>query len=211
MIRIERSGGGVALSSRLDPGGVAFLDREWIAARPGAEAPALVASPSGSLRFTHGDDAEVSTGVEPETAALVALLALADAAVAALGDAPARPIEVLGGGLVAHLARRRLAARTDGTPAAIVDTTGDPALIEVATRRLADGGLLALAGEPQGRPLDLNVYTDVHSRGLRLAGVRRPLATRVAPREPDLSGAPPPARVIAGQPLRDALWYRLDA
>jgi threonine dehydrogenase-like Zn-dependent dehydrogenase len=90
-------------------------------------------------------------------------------------------VEVTGDGLVAAEARRlleeegRLAAGDD-PPDAIVETTGDPAAIAAATARVADMGTVALAGEPLGRTLSLDVYTDVHVRGLRLVGIGRPEA-----------------------------------
>ena len=55
-------------------------------------------------------------------------------------------------------------------PACIVDTTGRPEVIAQALTRLADLGLLVLAGPPPAA-LSLDLYSDVHVRGLRLVGV----------------------------------------
>lgn len=54
-------------------------------------------------------------------------------------------------------------------PACIVETTGRPEVIRQALARLAELGLLVLAGPPSVLALDL--YPDVHVRGLRLVGV----------------------------------------
>lgn len=97
--------------------------------------------------------------------------ATADAALAALpvGDGP---VEVLGDGALAAALRERLAARiSHGSDAAgaAIDTTGDAAVIAAALARLADLGTLVLAAACEPAPLDL--YTDVHVRGLTIVGV----------------------------------------
>ena len=115
---------------------------------------------------------------------------------------------------MATLARSFLgvAARTSSEtarPAAVIDTTGDPEVIADATLRVADLGLLVLAGEAAGRQLDLDLYPDVHVRGLVLAGVepaRIGEAGTVIERPP----VPPPAEVVIGLPLPPrAMWYRV--
>jgi hypothetical protein len=87
---------------------------------------------------------------------------------------------VHGRGIVSRLIREILSvqpvlpAGQDSRPTAIVDTTGDPARLVELTRRLADLGTLVLVGEPLGRSLDMQLYPDVHVRGLRLVGVSAP-------------------------------------
>jgi threonine dehydrogenase-like Zn-dependent dehydrogenase len=87
---------------------------------------------------------------------------------------------VHGRGIVSRLIREILSvqlvlpADQDSRPAAIVDATGDPARLVELTRRLADLGTLVLVGEPLGRSLDMQLYPDVHVRGLRLVGVPAP-------------------------------------
>lgn len=98
-------------------------------------------------------------------------------------------VEVTGDGELATEVRGALAAVTDsqprnagrpaGAPACIVDTTGQPEVIEAALTRLADLGLLVLAGPVSELALDL--YPDVHVRGLRLVGIE-PLKNREARR-----------------------------
>jgi hypothetical protein len=138
---------------------------------------------------------------------------MASSAVAAVSTAD--PVEVMGAGLIADVARRllsgRVAAEGHATrPVAVIDVTGDPARIVAATRRLADRGVLVLAGESAGRLLSIDLYTDVHRRGLEIVGIGRPgseaslsLVQRVDP--------PPPARVdLGGLVPGAARWYRVS-
>ena len=90
-----------------------------------------------------------------------------DAVLAALGTDAA---EVVGAGALADALRARL--RAPGTPpAAIVDTTGDPAALADALARVDDLGTVVLAGPPPGEPVALDLYADLHVRGLTLIGV----------------------------------------
>jgi len=63
---------------------------------------------------------------------------------------------------------------TSAAPEAIVEATGDAAAILDATRRVADSGLVVVAGETL-HSLPMNFYPDVHFRGLSLLGVSPPL------------------------------------
>jgi threonine dehydrogenase-like Zn-dependent dehydrogenase len=86
--------------------------------------------------------------------------------------AGAGPVEVLGDGPLAALVRGLVGDdRAGRRPAAIVDTTGDPAELEGALRRLDDLGTLVLAGPPPPEPLALDLYGDLHVRGLTIVGV----------------------------------------
>lgn len=97
----------------------------------------------------------------------------------AVAAAPGSAVAVTGEGPVATEARRllaasgRLAPGGDARPDAIIETSGDPVAIAAATERVADMGTVALAGESHGRVLSMDVYKDVHVRGLRLVGVGR--------------------------------------
>jgi hypothetical protein len=98
-----------------------------------------------------------------------------------------------------------------------VDTTGDPAVIVDATRRLADLGTLVLVGESVGRKATLNLYQDVHLRGLMIVGVAPPLqrATFQAEIESDdpllESCRELLVEVASGAPLPlDGAWYRVS-
>jgi threonine dehydrogenase-like Zn-dependent dehydrogenase len=92
------------------------------------------------------------------------------AIVAAVGGT-AGPVEVIGVGRKADELRETL-GRRDGNdrPHVIVETTGDPDAIVDATRRVADDGTVLLAG-PGGGEVAINLYADLHARGLTLIGI----------------------------------------
>jgi hypothetical protein len=136
----------------LPAGSVAYIDRDWLPASSG-EVPALVADADGGLAWCGGPSVRIPSGHDSDTAAVLALLAVAQAAVAGAEDAPADSIE----------------------PRAIIDITGDPSAIVDATRRVAALGTVALVGEPLERRAEMNLYPDVHMRGLTLVGVSPPL------------------------------------
>ena len=211
MIRAVANPSGVELVARLPAGAVAYLDADWLAPEAPGSPPSLVVV-DGRLRFEDGPARELGADADPDLAAARVLLAVADGAAAAVRAGPA---EVLGRGLVAERVRSLLGARgvalADGVerPTAIVDGTGDPASLGRATERLADLGMLVLAGEPAGRRVPLNVYTDVHRRGLRVFGVAPPAADCGA----EAAAAPavdPPVHVQSGETLPPALWYRVS-
>jgi threonine dehydrogenase-like Zn-dependent dehydrogenase len=108
----------------------------------------------------------------------VAAMVPPDAAAEVTGDGPLAA-------LVADLLRGRMGGGDDG-PDAIVETTGRPEAIGNAIARLADDGLLVLAGAPDGADVTLDPYTDLHRRSLRVAGI--------APPPPD--GGARPSRVV---------------
>ena len=186
--------GGLGLAAELPKGSVAYVDRDWVRAEAGAEVPAVV----------------VEAGAED--AAAQTLLAVAQEAAVAVGDA--RPVEVSGKGAVARLAAALLAVEPGHAPerpAAVVEATGDPEAIAGATGRLADLGTLVLAGEALGRRVRLNLYPDVHSRGLRFVGVRPATAAREATADTDaLAALPAAVEARPGVALDpEAAWYRV--
>jgi threonine dehydrogenase-like Zn-dependent dehydrogenase len=64
----------------------------------------------------------------------------------------------------AHAGRRRAA------PVAVIDATGDPAVLAELTAAVCERGVVVLAGEYLGRvPFDL--YPDLHLRGLTAVGI----------------------------------------
>ena len=157
----------VRLVAGADARGAAYADADWLGPS-GEPAAALVVDGDG----------------DGERAAALVLLDLASRAAAEV--AGAARVEVVGSGFVAGAVSALVGAGGDGPLAAIVDTSGDPERIRAALGRLDDLGTLVLAGEPLGRPLELDLYPDVHVRGLRMVGV--PLRTEV-PREADLPAA----------------------
>jgi hypothetical protein len=167
----------VILAGAVAPGTFAYVDRDWLPAASGA-VPSLTVSADGTLAW--GEDSAVKPrgAADPDTAAALVLLSVARDAAAAVADLPAGSIEVIGSGLIAHLVRVLVGdvpARTAEHPRAVVDVTGDPAVILDATRRVADLGTVVLVGEALGRRAEMNLYADVHVRGLTLVGVAPPL------------------------------------
>lgn len=208
MIRIESDAAGLSvIHGDLPMGSIAYIDADWINADAPGEVPALVADPKG----IDGGDAAAS--------AAVIAVAQEAAQVAASRSDGSGPIEVHGHGIVSELIRAILSDQTvmpatgdDPRPAAIVDATGDPVMIVEMTRRLADRGTLVLVGEPLGRSLGMELYPDVHVRGLRLVGV-------ASPRLGDGVGADKRlvelanralCQMLPDQPLPAASWYAVS-
>jgi len=219
-IRAEASEAGISIVGDVAAGAVAYLDAEWLLPGRSGEVPALVLTPDGQMSFGDTDGRPVPGDVSAERLAGVVFTAVAREAAAAVagGDVP---VEVTGDGIFARRVRSIVGsapagaggATTSERPAAVVDTTGDPEVILAATQRLADFGVLALVGEPLDRPLDLDLYADVHRRGLRVVGVAPPLTDPVDTGDESLAHAldPDPVVVVAGAPLPPgAAWYRID-
>jgi threonine dehydrogenase-like Zn-dependent dehydrogenase len=82
-------------------------------------------------------------------------------------------VDVLGGGELAEALRSRLGARAAGEsqPGAVIETTGDPESIAAALRTVADLGTVVLAGPPPAGDAPLDLYADLHVRGLTLVGL----------------------------------------
>jgi hypothetical protein len=207
----------------LPPGSVAYVDRDWLPVSSG-EVPSLIAADGGLAWTGAGRPAQAIGTLDTDTAATLALLAVAQAAVAAVEDESPDAIEVVGSGLIALQVRELLAVRTSEhgpsgafeQPRVIVDTTGDPRVIVDATRRIAALGVVVLVGESLGRTAEMNLYPDVHMRGLTLVGVAPPL--QHAPLAPTEANNPLVAScrealvdVVAGTPLLPgAAWYRVS-
>jgi threonine dehydrogenase-like Zn-dependent dehydrogenase len=212
------------LAEALPSGSVAYVDREWLATSS-ADVPALVAFPDGTLAWRGRRPVPTPSAVDSETAAALALLAVAEIAVAATEGVSPDQIEVTGNGVIALQVRALLAHsssadyRSHGIEqaAAIIDTTGDPEVIVDATRRTANLGTVVLAGEALGRTAEMNLYPDVHVRGLSLVGVPAPLHDANAlfseTRADDPLVASCCAALVgatAGTPLLPgAAWYRV--
>jgi hypothetical protein len=173
---------------------VAFVDADWIPLGYEGAVPCIAA----------GDAAGAAGRLLASARHIVALL-----------SETSGPVEVRGDGLIAHTVRAALSDRGNGAerPAAVVDCSGDPTYLLDALGRVSDLGLIVLAGEPLGRPLAVDLYIDVHRRGLRLIGAPRPDTHKPVENPPaleraleQLADAPP------GEPLpRGAAWYRASA
>jgi hypothetical protein len=200
MIGIDVDATGLKLRSTVSDGACTYLDADWIAPDAG-RAAALAVAP--------GDDSDHRAGQ--------ALLAVALRAAGVVDGLPANRVEVTGSGFVAGAVRRLVGSPSmpsaESRPLAIVDATGDPQEVLQATRRLDDLGVLVLAGESAGRAIDLDLYPDVHVRGLRIVGVAPASVDAVPEAIPEAAlahlAAEPPARVREGEPLPHAGWYRI--
>lgn len=97
------------------------------------------------------------------------------AAVAAAVPVGGGPLEVTGDGPLARALRARLAAAAapvaDAPPTVIVETTGEAAAVRAALARVADLGTVVLAGPVAPGPVALDVYGDLHVRGVTLVAV----------------------------------------
>jgi threonine dehydrogenase-like Zn-dependent dehydrogenase len=98
-----------------------------------------------------------------------------EAVIAALAGVDG-PVEVTGERELARELGEALRSRKPGPaeapPAAIVETTGEPDAIAAALRRVADLGIVVLTGPPPPDPVALDLYADLHVRGLTLVGTR---------------------------------------
>jgi hypothetical protein len=199
-VTLRRDGDGVVLEATLPPGHVAFVDGDAVDHSPCGPVEAIVVA---------GGEAAPQRAAQAFTDAARHVLDL-------LRERPVGPVEVAGNGLLAHLIRASLdvqaAAPGEVPPAAIVDTSGDPPRISDALRRLAELGILVLAGQSRARDLTLNLYTDLHRRSLTVVGAPAPAlngnGTVAQDGRPALDG---PTRVAAGArvPL-GASWYLVE-
>ena len=179
MIRTAITDDGISIQADLPLGGVAYIDSDWIAAAAAHDSIPALSAVGQMLSWQGGDGIVVD---DPDVAAFEALAGVSAEIAAHLADFPPHLIEVFGRGLVAREVRRRLNVNgSEGeavVPMAIADTTGDPNVIEAAIHRLGNIGTLILAGPSLGRPFPLDLYADVHVRGL--ADRHRPPLVRSA-------------------------------
>jgi hypothetical protein len=177
VIRAEVLHSRVSLVGDLSPNSFAYVDADWLPSQPQL-VPAVFADADGGLAWCDGPRVQPPTDLDVDTAAALTLQAVAEHAAAAVDGVPPRSIEVTGRGLISQQVRvigRAAAERAKERPRAIIDSTGDPLVIADATRRVADLGIVVLVGEPLGQGFELNLYPDVHVRGLTLVGVAPPL------------------------------------
>jgi len=83
-------------------------------------------------------------------------------------------VEVTGESELARRMRDRLADRPlpEGrAPAAIVETTGEPDAVRGALERVDDLGTVVLAGPIAEAAVSLDLYGDLHVRGLTVIGI----------------------------------------
>ena len=83
-------------------------------------------------------------------------------------------VEVTGDSELARELRERLASRSPQRglpPDAIVETTGEPDVVRAALERVDDLGTVVLAGPVADAAVSLDLYADLHVRGLTVVGV----------------------------------------
>jgi threonine dehydrogenase-like Zn-dependent dehydrogenase len=95
------------------------------------------------------------------------------AGVAAALPAGGGPLEVSGENALAQALRERLGGDPPGAtrPRVVVETTGGGDAIRAALARVADLGTVVLAGAIDRAPIELDLYADLHVRGLTIVGV----------------------------------------
>ncbi len=104
----------------------------------------------------------MSSAARAEVVAAAARQAV-DGAILVMGDGP------LAREIAAALGHPQIAG--DDHPEAIVETTGDPQAIQAALERVADLGVVVLAGPAPAHGAALDLYRDLHVRGLTLLGI----------------------------------------
>jgi hypothetical protein len=213
------------LEAALPPETVAYVDQDWLPASSG-EVPSLVAAGERTLAWCESPPVAKPGALDSDTAATLALLSVAQAVVAAVEHVLPDAIEVAGNGLIARQVRELLEAPSAKggrstrfeLPDGIVETTGDPRIVIDATRRVASLGTVVLVGESLGRRAEMNLYPDVHVRGLTLVGIPPPLQRAEAlfaqtdPDDPLVASCREAlVHVDVGTPLPPgATWYRIS-
>lgn len=83
------------------------------------------------------------------------------------------PVEVTGTGSLADELREQLRASGPGggRPGTVVDTTGDLQQLEQVLQRVDDLGVVILSGPPLTEHATIELYADVHVRGLTVVCV----------------------------------------
>ena len=207
MISVSRPHGNQTVL-RLDGGtSMALVDHDWIPTSEGSVCAPYVAA-DGAVWYRERQLSPEGTDATRRVAAWIS--SLVDEIVELVDGIAGGGLQVTGQGVTAERVRRRLgvsAITSTTSPLAIVEMTGKSAELQRATESVADGGLIVLGGESD--PLvEINLYKDVHRRGLHVLGAPSLGATR-EPGPDDGRGFPVPVSVRAGHPLPSGQWYRV--
>lgn len=180
MISLEIVSGEAVVQAELPPGWLAFVDADWLP-HAGGRTPAIAVSPEGTIQWGEGPAEPVPPGSDADACVGRALWGVAEEA-ANVARGTGEPRHVRGRGFIAAGVRDALGLPPgdsepppDETFGTIVDATGDPDAIADATRRLTNLGGLVLVGESAEGAIALDLYPDVHVRGLHVSGVAPPL------------------------------------
>jgi hypothetical protein len=143
--------------------------------------------------------------------AAIEFATIAEAAIRFARRTRSERVAVIGDGVLAHLVRQAAgAAGGDGVPDMIVDTTGVAEQIAAATRRVPPLGTVLAAAPCGTEQVMLRTYSDLHVRGVTLAGLRWNGVPRPLPNPSLVTWA---LRHLGEglQPQKDYfLWYRVD-
>lgn len=206
----------IVLRADLAPGELAYIDGAWT--EHADETPRAVAAIhylAGSLQFANGPLVELPKGMDPDTAARMALASVAGEAASAVAGIDPELVVVTGRGIVAADVEQLLGISRDqlaspGQPRAVVETTGSPVVLVDALEGVADLGVVVLAGEMGGRELDYDFYPHIHVRGLEAVGVAPPLSGTIAWTAGRPPGVPPWTAQVGFPLAPNQLWYRLS-
>ncbi len=203
----------------LDNGLVAFVDREWSLREESV--PALLV---GDAEVAWWDGFDVcarhviaTKARDPQQVASDVIAALATTAVAAIADTARSHAAVTGTGVVAASMRALIGVSAPSSRAgaghldderlpAALDTTGSSEEIMGLAARLHDLGTLVMAAPQTPSSGAVDLYSDLHRRGLRVVGVP-PLVVGIASPDVHISPAQP---ALLGQSTSSASWYRLE-
>ncbi len=193
---VVRSGDGtLRLDEPLPPGAYAYVDADWAREREGPVSALIVDGP------------------EPDVTAARALAAVAVDVADLLGGREPGSIEVGGDGAVARLVRTLTHApsHADRAPDTVVDTSGTPASVVAALRRVADLGLVVIAAAVHA-PLTISLYEDLHVRGLELVSFAPDAASLASPAV-DTAMLSETLSVVSrsGKVDPGAAWYRVGS
>lgn len=111
MIRVEVDERGPVLVEDLPPGSFAYVDRDWLPASA-QPVPSLVIQSDGALTWCGGPPMNARNRPDPDTAAALVLLAVAQEAAAAVEDLAPESVEVSGAGLIARRVRTLVGKNT---------------------------------------------------------------------------------------------------
>lgn len=190
----------------LDEGDVAFVDADWLPALGRASVRALTVG----LAET-GDDRH------PIEVARAKLAAAASSVVAYVleqnKESDVASIHVPGRGAFATEVRSRLGVGEtpsigpSATPLVWVETSGDAAALHTALAGVADLGTVVLAAPARQPTIEIDLYRDIHHRGLCLHAVDLTVSEAAS----DAPAIPDPVPVASGQTVPMHWWYYLSA
>jgi hypothetical protein len=214
MIRSKLTKGASGVEFDIPRGTGAFVDLDWIPAEPEREVPGLsIDADSITWRGTSLDRAGEDAGRAAE-----AIFGRAAQAVATAASRDASgPALVFGCGAIAAGAAHALGVEPtvvlpekDRSLAVAVDLSGDPEAMTALAGALQGLGRLVLAGERLGRKLPLNLYPDIHVRGLTVTGID-PIAVALDDAAGVVAEVPAPTQVGAdGELPAGARLLRID-